>query len=87
MDDEIENINEQENKDIWIVMIYLILMQQEYETHKLWDEFANEVKKKSRFFPQSDFLTKIEAISGKASYILKEGEVLYRARELLSDAF
>lgn len=54
---------------------------QENENEKLWKDFKEDIKHKSRFFPKSDFLKKVDNVSDFASVELCKGTVLYRARE------
>lgn len=63
-----------------IVLFYLILIL-DYDTQKIWEKFADEIKYKSRFFPNSQLLTKIEKISDVATIFIQKGDILYRARE------
>lgn len=69
-----------EYTSVCILLFYLILIL-DYDTQKIWKEFADEIKYKSRFFPDSQILTKIEKISDVATIIIQEGDILYRARE------
>ncbi len=70
----------------FLCVIYLIVMG-EYKTQKKWEGFANEIKNKSRFFPESNLLNKIEVLSKQATCIVKKGELLYRARDYAQSDF
>lgn len=59
----------------------------DYDIHRLWESFAEEVKSNNRFFTESKLLKKIEEISNKATYIINKGEILYRAREYTQKDF
>ena len=63
-----------------VMVLYLIWMQ-ENENERLWNDFKKEIMYKSRFFPKSELLQKIDDISEYASAEICKGTVLYRARE------
>lgn len=67
-------------------MIYDIIMLQNY-THKLWEEFADEVIRKNDFPVESELLVKIKEISEYAECVIEEGTLLYRSREYTQDDF
>lgn len=69
------------------MILYLITLMQEQENEKLWRDFKEEIKHKTRFFPKSELLEKIDNISGYASVVICKGTVLYRAREYTSSDF
>lgn len=63
-----------------VIMLYFIWMQ-ENENERLWKDFKEDIKHKSRFFPESELLKKVDNILDYASVELSKGTVLYRARE------
>jgi arsenate reductase len=65
----------------WCIMLYVLLMYIDYDTQKLWESFADEIKTKNRFFPESELLKKITDIADKATCYISKGEILYRARD------
>lgn len=70
-----------DERTIWLIILFALLMQSDYDTHKLWESFAKEVKTRNRFFPESELLNKINSIAVDATSIIEAGEILYRARE------
>ena len=54
---------------------------QENENERLWKDFKEDIKYKSRFFPKSELLKKVDNVSDYASLELSKGTLLYRARE------
>lgn len=77
----------EDEKTYWLSIIFIIYMFIDYDTHKLWESFTEEVKSNNRFFPESELLKKIEEISKKATCIINKGEILYRAREYTQKEF
>lgn len=78
----IEIFNDLDDETIfWVVMLYILLMYIDYDTQKLWESFAEEVKSKNRFFPESELLNKIVDIAEKATCTIAKGDILYRARD------
>lgn len=69
-----------------VLILYLVWMQ-ENENENLWKDFTESIKYKSRFFPKSDFLEKVDNVSDYASVELCKGTVLYRAREYTESDF
>lgn len=65
----------------------ILLMYIDYNTQKLWESFAEEVKKKNRFFPESELLKKISDIAEKATCTISKGDILYRARDYTEQDF
>ena len=65
----------------WVIMLFILLMYIDYNTQKLWESFAEEVKTKNRFFPESELLKKISDIAEKATCTISKGDILYRARD------
>lgn len=81
-EDVAENIEvSNDNSDYWTIMLLYLIWMQENENEKLWNDFKDEIKHKTRFFPQSQLLNKIDNISEYASAELNAGIILYRARE------
>lgn len=76
-----------DEKEYWLILLFITMMYIDYDTQKLWESFAEEVKTKNRFYPESELLKKISDIGEKASCILKKGEILYRARDYLEQDF
>ena len=64
-----------------VFMLFYLYLMLENENEKLWESFKEEIQHKSRFFPKSELLEKIDNISEYASIELCKGTVLYRARE------
>lgn len=71
----------------WFIMLFILLMYIDYNTQKLWESFAEEVKKKNRFFPESELLKKISDIAEKATCTISKGDILYRARDYTEQDF
>ena len=65
----------------WVIMLFILLMYIDYNTQKLWESFAEEVKTKNRFFPESELLKKISDIAEKATCTISKGDILSRARD------
>ena len=65
----------------------ILLMYIDYNTQKLWESFAEEVKTKNRFFPESKLLKKISDIAEKATCTISKGDILYRARDYTEQDF
>lgn len=57
------------------------------ERSKGWESFAEEVKTKNRFFPESELLKKISDIAEKATCTISKGDILYRARDYTKQDF
>ncbi len=74
-----ENIEDEDSK--WTILLFMLILLQEHENEKLWKDFKEEIKYKSRFFPKSELFNKIDDISEYASVELSKGTILYRARE------
>ena len=74
-----ENMEDENIK--WTILLFMLILLQEHENERLWKDFKEEIKYKSRFFPQSELLKKIDNISEYASVELSKGTILYRARE------
>lgn len=68
-------------------MCALIICFFDYDTQKMWESFAYEVKTKNRFFPESELLKNITDIAQRATYVISKGEILYRAREYTEQNF
>ena len=78
----IELFNNLNDEDVcWAVFILYLVWMQENENERLWKKFEEEIKYKSRFFPESKMLKKVDSISDYASVELCKGTVLYRASE------
>ena len=73
--------NLEDNNDHWILMIVWLILMQEHENEKLWENFQDDIKHNSRFFPKSELLEKVDNVSVYASVELCTGTILYRARE------
>ena len=73
--------------EYWIIMLFIFCMFTDYDTHKLWESFSEEVKTKNRFFPESELLKKISSIAEKATCIIEKGDILYRSREYTRQDF
>lgn len=71
----------------WFIMLFILLMYIDYNTQKLWESFAEEVKTKNRFFPESELLKKISDIAEKATCTISKGDILYRARDYTKQDF
>lgn len=71
----------------WVIMLFILLMYIDYNTQKLWESFAEEVKTKNRFFPESELLKKISDIAEKATCTISKGDILYRARDYTEQDF
>ena len=71
----------------WFIMLFILLMYIDYNTQKLWESFAEEVKTKNRFFPESKLLKKISDIAEKATCTISKGDILYRARDYTEQDF
>lgn len=71
----------------WFVMLFILLMHIDYDTKKLWESFAEEVKTKNRFFPESELLNRITDIAERATCIIDKGEIFYRARDYSREDF
>lgn len=71
----------------WFIMLFILLMYIDYNTQKLWESFAEEVKTKNRFFPESELLKKISDIAEKATCTISKGDILYRARDYTEQDF
>lgn len=71
----------------WVVFIFYLSWMQENENEKLWEDFKEEITYKSRFFPKSEFLKKVDNVADYASAELCKGTVLYRAREYTNKDF
>ncbi|MCI9477140.1 MAG: RES family NAD+ phosphorylase [Emergencia sp.] len=65
----------------WVIILFILVTFIDYDTQKLWESFAEEVKRKNRFFPKSELLKKIDDIADKATCFINKGEILYRARD------
>lgn len=87
IDDTSKLKNPEDEKSYWLSVLFIIYMFIDYDTHKLWESFTEEVKSNNRFFPESELLKKIEEISEKATCIINKGEILYRAREYTQKEF
>lgn len=70
-----------ESKEYLVLLLLLFVLDQQNDMQKLWQEFQNEVKHNNRFFPQSELLERIRHIADYATVTLRQGTVLYRARE------
>lgn len=79
--DAIENNGVSNDSDYWAIVLLALIWMQENENERLWNDFKEEIKHKTRFFPKSELLNKIDNISEYASAKLNAGTVLYRARE------
>lgn len=77
----VESCNNSDDMDFMALMILYLIWMQENENEKLWKDFKEEIKYKTRFFPKSELLEKLDNISEYASVNLCKGTVLYRARE------
>ena len=73
--------NLDDNGIFWAVFTLYLVWIQENENERLWKDFKEEIMYKSRFFPKSKLLKKVDNISDYASVELCKGTVLYRARE------
>lgn len=71
----------------WIIMLSALLALIDYDTQKLWEDFAEEVKTKNRFFPESKLLKRIADIAEQATCIIEKGELLYRSRDYSEQDF
>lgn len=85
---DIEMFKDSDYKTIyWLMMAFILLMYVDYDTQKLWESFAEEVKTRNRFFPESELLKKISNIAEKATCTIAKGDILYRAREYSEQDF
>lgn len=73
--------NLDDNGIFWAVSILYLVWMQENENERLWIDFKKEIQYKSRFFPESDLLKKVDNVSDYASDELSKGTILYRSRE------
>lgn len=78
---DIESSNNCDDAEIVALTLLYFAFMQEDENEKIWNKFKEEIKHKTRFFPKSELLEKIDNISEYASIELSKGTVLYRARE------
>ena len=74
-----QNESNDDNFGLTFLFFYL-LFYNDASIDKEWNEFAYEIKSKSRYFPKSTILKKIKELSRFAKSELKKGTVLYRAR-------
>ena len=74
-----QNESNDDNFGLTFLLFYL-LSYNDASIDKEWNEFADEIKSKSRYFPKSTILKKIKKLSRFAKSELKKGTVLYRAR-------
>lgn len=65
----------------YMILIFFLVWIQENENERLWKDFKEDIKYKSRFFPKSELLKKVDNVSDYASLELSKGTLLYRARE------
>lgn len=86
-----KNIDAIKNSDdemtYWFVMLFILLMYIDYDTQKLWENFAEEVKTHNRFFPESELIKKKADIAEKATCTIAKGDILYRARDYSEQDF
>lgn len=92
MDDDskqkgVETSNNCDDSDLWALLLLYLMWMQENENEKLWKDFKEQIKYKTRFFPKSELLNKIDNISEYATVDLCKGTVLYRAREYKNSDF
>lgn len=65
----------------WSIMLFFMALLEHNEIVKLWDDYKEQIKHSSRFFPKSELLNKVKEISEHATAKLEKGTILYRARE------
>ena len=73
--------NLEKDNDYLAMMLLCFIWMQEHENEKLWENFQDDIKHNSRFFPKSELLEKVDNVSVYASVELCTGTILYRARE------
>lgn len=84
---DVKSPNNCDDSDFMALMVLYLIWMQENENEKLWMNFKEEIKYKTRFFPKCELLEKIDNISEYASVDLCTGTALYRAREYTSSDF
>lgn len=84
---DIEAFKDCDDESIMTLMLLYLIWMQENENEKLWKDFKEEIKYKTRFFPKSELLHKIDNISEYATVELCKGTVIYRAREYKNSDF
>ena len=80
-----ENLND--DGIYYMIIIFFWVWIQENENERLWNDFKEDIKYKSRFFPKSGLLEKVDNVSDYASLELSKGTLLYRAREYTESHF
>lgn len=92
--DQENSIDALKNKELmslddnyWSKLLFFLIAMQENETRELWENFVENIKYKSHFFPQNDLLNIIKEMSHYATNTLPEGLILYRAREYTESDF
>lgn len=66
----------------WFIMLFILLMYIDYNTQKLWESFAEEVKTKNRFFPESELLKRY-LISQKKQRVLYQKVIFCIVHEII----
>lgn len=83
--EKIEHDLEKDDVIYWEGILFLMGKDEVIQTERLWKEYENEIKYRSRFFPKSKLLDKIKECADYATNIIKKGTVLYRARKYNSE--
>lgn len=73
--------HEWDNEDIfWVLCLFSLYQSEDISMEKMWKEFAEEIKTKSRFFPKSVLLDEVKKMAICATNTISRGEIFYRAR-------
>lgn len=82
LQDENSNLLQSNSSDtLYLIVLYILITTEDYNTQKLWESYAEEIKRHNRYFPESDLLKIINEAANKATTYISKGEILYRARE------
>lgn len=74
-----DNFNYTEEDMKWFTVLYILLFQ-ENEMNKNWNEFKSELTYQNRFTSSHPIVEMIHKVATDATYILKKDTILYRAR-------
>lgn len=78
-DDSVIANSDEEITRMALGVIYLMLII-DIDMGKMWKNYVEEIKTRSRFFPKSQLLEEIEKMTTYATSIVNTGTLLYRAR-------
>lgn len=64
----------------WTICLFYLFLVEDISVEKMWKEFVEEIKTKSRFFPKSGLLDEVKKMTTYATNTINKGEIFYRAR-------